>query len=100
MPRKPVSQERKISAQVKRLGLTLTELKAAIDSGNGELKRDIRLNRKGDFVRLIIRCKRKDLPECWAMSMLHKNVCIETIDYHTTDYIDTEGISGSAGIEI
>jgi hypothetical protein len=92
MPRKPLSQERKISAQAKKLGLTLAELKAEIDAGNGQLKRDIRLNRKGNFIRLIIRCRRKDLPECWAMAMLHKNVCIETIDFHQTDYRDTEGI--------
>ena len=92
MPRKPPRQERKISAQAKKLGLTLAELKAEIDAGKGQLKHDIRLNRKGDVVRLIIRCKRNDLPECWAMSILHRNVCIETIDYHTTDYYDTEGI--------
>jgi hypothetical protein len=100
MPRKPLSQERKISAQAKNLGITLTELKAEIDAGNGELKRHIRLNRQGDFIRLVIRCKRKDLPECWAMSMLHKNVCIETIDFHKTDYWDTEGIKALAGIVI
>ncbi len=92
MPRKSASQERKIGKQSKKLGLTLAELKDEIDATRGYLDHAITLNRKGDFVRLIIRCKRKDLPECWAMSMLHKNICIETIDYHTSDYVDTEGI--------
>jgi hypothetical protein len=75
MTRKPLSQERKIGAQVKKPDLTLTELKAEIDAGNGQLKRDIKLNRKGDCIRLIIKCERKDLPERWAMSMLHRRSC-------------------------
>ncbi len=91
MPKKPLSPERKISAQVKRLSLTLTQLKKAIDDQGGSLSLSVPLKRKGDFVRLIIRCRRLDVPEAWAMALLHHNVRIDGIDFHVKDYTASDG---------
>lgn len=90
MAKKPLSPERKLSAKRKHLGLTLTQLKGLIDSADGNFRHPLVIGPKEE-VRLIVRCKHVNIPECWAMAMLQHNVRFDGIDYHTTIYKDGSG---------
>ena len=71
--------------------MTLAQLKAEIDAADGDLRLTYQLNRRGESIRLIIRCKNRSVPEAWAMAMLYQNVRFDCIDFHQTDYRDADG---------
>lgn len=91
MGRRVSSPERRISARPKKLGLSFAEMRRRIDLAKGSLKYDIPAVRGAGALRLVVRCIHPHLPECWAMSLLWNGICIDCIDYHGSDYHDSDG---------
>jgi hypothetical protein len=91
MPRKPLSREQKLLRREKPLGITLAELKIEIDASGGDLRKRVHLKRHPGLLRLMIRCKYKNLPQSWGMSLILDNSMIDCVHFHNSNYVNTEG---------
>lgn len=83
--------EQRIIAQDKPLGLSLADLKVALNSNRGRISRGIALKGiRAIQVRLIVvvpTFRRKT----WSLSLLLNDIRADGIDWHVTTYTDTEG---------
>jgi hypothetical protein len=91
MPRKPLTPEERVRRQVKPLDVTFAELKAEIDSAGGDLRRAIKMKGQSGSLRLMIRCKKTNIPASWGMSLILDGSMIDCVHFHVTDYLNTDG---------
>jgi hypothetical protein len=92
MASKPIPVEEKVLRQTKVLEMTMGELQVALDDNSGTLKALLAVRTKGCVVKLVLRCKRPDIPATWAMIVVLNGIPITWIDWHRFEYTDTAGV--------
>ena len=92
MRKRAKSVEKLIAADIKRLPLTFSELKCELDMSQGDFRSALKIKRKCATLKLVLRCKRPDLPEACTMAVVLGTTAITYIDWHRVEFIGIDGM--------